>query len=67
MAGQQDGMSSGRTACQHDGMNWFQNGFDGVKWHRWRWLVERTFAWIKTFRRVQVRHERIADVFRGFL
>ena len=35
--------------------------------HRRRWLVERTFAWLKSFRRLQVRHERQAAIFRGFL
>lgn len=35
--------------------------------HRRRWLVERTFAWLKSFRRLQVRHERKAAIFRGFL
>lgn len=27
-----------------------------------RWVVERTFAWIRQFRRLTVRHERRADV-----
>jgi hypothetical protein len=26
--------------------------------HRRRWLVERMFAWLKSFQRLQIRHER---------
>ncbi len=32
-----------------------------------RWKVERTFAWLGTFRRLLVRHERHLSVFRAFL
>ena len=32
-----------------------------------RWKVERTFAWLGTFRRLLVRHERYLSVFRAFL
>ena len=31
-----------------------------------RWIVERTFAWLGTFRRLLVRHERLLGVYRGF-
>lgn len=34
---------------------------------RYRWVVERTFAWIHRFRRLVVRYERRADIHRGFL
>ncbi len=32
-----------------------------------RWKVERTFAWLGTFRRLLVRHERYLSVFRAFI
>jgi transposase len=28
---------------------------------RWRWVVERTFAWLNQLRRLRVRYERPAD------
>jgi transposase len=34
---------------------------------RWRWLVERTFAWLNQFRRLRVRYEKRADIHRAFL
>jgi transposase len=34
---------------------------------RWRWVVERTFAWLNQFRRLRVRYERRADIHEGFL
>jgi transposase len=38
-----------------------------VKLGRYRWVVERTLAWIHQFRRLAVRHERRADMHRAFL
>lgn len=32
-----------------------------------RWKVERLFAWLKQFRRIQTRHERKAANYLGFL
>jgi IS5 family transposase len=32
-----------------------------------RWVVERTFAWINQFRRLVIRYERHADLYRAFL
>ena len=29
---------------------------------RWRWVVERTFAWLNQFRRLRVRYEKRADI-----
>ena len=29
---------------------------------RWRWVVERTFAWINQFRRLRIRYEKRADI-----
>jgi transposase len=31
-----------------------------------RWKVERTFAWLGSFRRLLVRHERYPSIFRAF-
>jgi hypothetical protein len=34
---------------------------------RWRWVVERTRAWLHQFRRVRIRYVRRADIHRAFL
>jgi transposase len=34
---------------------------------RWRWIVERTFAWLNQFRRLRVRYEKRADIHEAFL
>ena len=34
---------------------------------RYRWTVERTFAWLSYFRRLTVRYERRADIHEAFL
>jgi transposase len=34
---------------------------------RWRWVVERTFAWMNPFRRLRVRYEKRADIHEAFL
>jgi transposase len=34
---------------------------------RWRWVVERTFAWLNQFRRLRIRYEKRADVHEAFL
>ena len=34
---------------------------------RHRWVVERTFSWLKAFRRLQIRYERIESIHRAFL
>ena len=34
---------------------------------RYRWVVERTFAWLHQFRRLLVRYDRRADIHEGFL
>jgi transposase len=34
---------------------------------RHRWVVEGAFAWINQFRRLIVRYERHADLYRAFL
>ena len=42
---------------------------DGRKLRRLkrRWVVERTFAWVKSFRRVATRYERKCDLYDGFV
>ena len=34
---------------------------------RWRWVVERTFAWLNQFRRLRIRYDRRADIHEAFL
>jgi transposase len=34
---------------------------------RWRWIVERTFAWLNQFRRLRVRYEKRADIHEALL
>lgn len=34
---------------------------------RFRWVVERTIAWLHQFRRLRVRYERRADIHQAFL
>jgi transposase len=34
---------------------------------RWRWVVDRTFAWLNQFRRLRVRYEKRADIHEVFL
>src|SRR6266851_3639996 len=34
---------------------------------RWRWVVERTFAWLNQFRRLRVRYDKRADIHQAFL
>jgi transposase len=39
----------------------------GEHFGRHRWVVERTFAWLRRFRRLTIRYERRADIHRAFL
>jgi transposase len=34
---------------------------------RWRWVVERTFAWLNQFRRLRIRYDKRADIHAAFL
>ncbi len=34
---------------------------------RLRWVVERSFAWLHTFKRLRIRYERRADIHEAFL
>lgn len=38
----------------------------GSKREKHRWIVEWTFAWINRFRRLTIRYERHADLYRAF-
>src|SRR5690606_35503633 len=42
---------------------------DGRKLRRYRrrWKIERTIAWISSFRRLMVRHEHYSFIFQGFI
>jgi transposase len=42
-------------------------GCGGSGLGRWRWVVERTFAWLNQFRRLRVRYEKRADIHTAFL
>lgn len=45
-----------------------RRGIDGsMKLGKYRWVVERTFAWINRFRRLTIRYERHADLYRAFI
>lgn len=35
--------------------------------YRHRWVIERTFAWFGSFRRLLVRHERLTSMYRAFM
>lgn len=34
---------------------------------RWRWVIERTFAWLNQFRRLRVRYDKRAEIHGAFL
>ena len=34
---------------------------------RWRWVVERTFAWLHNLRRLRTRYERCAELHLAFM
>jgi transposase len=34
---------------------------------RWRWVIERTFAWLHQFRRLRVRYDKRPDIHEAFL
>jgi transposase len=41
--------------------------FDYETYTRIRSSVERFFGWLKSFRRIQTRYDRLASTYRGFL
>ena len=44
-----------------------RNRKHGSELGRWRWVVERTFAWLNQFRRLRVRYEKRPDMHLAFL
>jgi transposase len=34
---------------------------------QWRWVIERTFAWLHAFKRLAIRYERRGDIHAGLL
>jgi transposase len=44
-----------------------RNTEHGSRLGRWRWVVERTFAWLNQFRRLRVRYEKRGDIHEAFL
>ena len=44
-----------------------RNTGHGSRLGRWRWVVERTFAWLNQFRTLRVRYETRADIHEAFL
>jgi transposase len=44
-----------------------RNAEHGSGLGRWRWVVERTFAWLNQFRRLRIRYEKRADIHEAFL
>ena len=39
----------------------------GSRLGRWRWVIERTFAWLNQFRRLRIRYDKRADIHEAFL
>src|SRR5579864_465619 len=44
-----------------------RNTENGSGLGRWRWVIERTFAWISQFRRLRLRYEKRADMHEALL
>jgi transposase len=44
-----------------------RNSEHGSGLGRYRWVVERTFAWLHQFKRLLVRYDRRADIHQAFL
>jgi transposase len=40
---------------------------DGSGLGRWRWAMERTFAWLNQFRRLRTRYDKRVDIHEAFL
>jgi len=40
---------------------------DKTRLGRWRWVVERTFAWLNHYRRLAIRYERREELHQAFL
>ena len=44
-----------------------RNTENGSGLGRWRWVVERTFAWLNQFRRLRVRYEKLPEIHEALL
>ena len=44
-----------------------RNTENGSGLGRWRWVIERTFAWLNQFRRLRLQYEKRADMHKAFL
>jgi hypothetical protein len=44
-----------------------RNTENGSGLGRWRWVIERTFAWLNQFRRLRLRYEKRADMHKALL
>jgi transposase len=49
------------------GMTCWRRTEHGSGLGRWRWVVERTFAWLNQFRRLRIRYDKRADIHEAFL
>jgi len=45
---------------------WWRQDERKLRRYRRRWKIERTFAWLQTYRRLLVRHDRILGLYQGF-
>lgn len=45
---------------------WWRQDGRKLRRYRRRWKIERTFAWLQAYRRIEVRHDRILAVYQGF-
>jgi transposase len=45
---------------------WWRQDGRKLRRYRRRWKIERTFAWLQTYRRLLVRHDRILGLYQGF-
>ncbi len=45
---------------------WWRQDGRKLRRYRRRWKIERTFAWLQSYRRIEVRHDRILAVYQGF-
>ena len=60
----------GRTACRKRGITpriARRGSESSERLGRYRWVAERTFAWLSRFRRLRIRDERDDEIHRAFL
>jgi transposase len=66
------GQPASRVRLDHRGINdadriAMRRTKNGSGLGRWRWVSERTFAWLNQFRRLRVRYDKRADIHEAFL